>query len=139
MGMCGRVARPHMTASTGFWFGEIDTVENAVSARTRLDVTDYDPEKGLKTIAVAEATEKTAIRAVRANPADPFARQKLAEITEKKLIEQRQYVLWRDEQMKPRRDQGAAGRGKKSSRVPAVALPPLIPGRTSPTAGARRW
>ena len=70
----------------------------------------YDPEEGLKTIAVAEAAEKAAIRAVRADPDDPLARQRLLDIVEVKLIEQRDYVMWRDEEMKPRRRGSGANR-----------------------------
>jgi phage N-6-adenine-methyltransferase len=92
----------------------------------------YDPERGLKTIAVAEAAEKAAIRAVRADPGDPLARKRLRNIIEVKLIEQRDYVVWRDEEMKPRsRGSGA----NQVNRAPAVHLPAFDPGQDI----ADRW
>jgi hypothetical protein len=43
----------------------------------------YDPKKGLKTIVVAEAAEKAAMRAVRADPDDPIGAQAAAETLSK--------------------------------------------------------
>ena len=52
--------------------------------------TDYDPEKGLKGVAVAEAAEKYYARAK--------DRTRLQEAIEAKLGEQRRFVLWWDQQ-----------------------------------------
>jgi phage N-6-adenine-methyltransferase len=85
---------------------------------------------------VAEAAEKAAMRAVRADPDDPLARNRLRDIIEVKLIEQRDYVVWRDQAMKPRRSPGTEGRGRKNiSRAPAVDLPSFDPGQDI----ADRW
>jgi phage N-6-adenine-methyltransferase len=77
----------------------------AVTSR-RADLERYDPEHGLKSIAVAEAAEKYFRRAKDAT--------RLFEAVELKLGEQRKFVLWWDQQEK---QQGARGVGKK------VALP----------------
>jgi phage N-6-adenine-methyltransferase len=107
-----------------------------VKGQGERDVALYNPEEGLKTIVVAEAAEKAAIRAMRADPADPLARKKLREIVERKLIEQRKYVIWRDVRMKPRRSAGTeGGRGGRVSRAPAVDLPAFDPGQNV----ADRW
>ena len=68
----------------------------------RGDLTDYNPVKGLETIAVAEAAEKHFARAKDST--------KLYEAIQHKLGEQRRFVLWWDEQDKR---QGARGVGKK--------------------------
>ena len=62
---------------------------------------DYSPEKGLKKLAVAEAAEKYFARAKDAT--------KLYEAIEAKLVEQRRFVLWWDEQEK---DPGRPGPGR---------------------------
>jgi len=46
-----------------------------------------------------------------------------------KLAAQRDYVAWRDEAMKPRREQVPGGRGNKLTRAPAVQLPAFDPGQ----------
>jgi phage N-6-adenine-methyltransferase len=61
----------------------------------------YDPEEGLKSVAVAEAAERHFRRAKDAT--------RLLEAVELKLAEQRRFVLWYDAQDKPR-----GGRGKKT-------------------------
>ena len=65
------------------------------------------------------------MRVMRADPADPLARKRLRDIVEVKLIEQRNYVVWRDVKMEPRRP----GSGNKLNRAPAVKLPPFDPGQ----------
>lgn len=52
------------------------------------DLTKYDPEKGLKSVAVAEAAEKHWARAKDA--------AKLFEAVNAKILEQAKYVVWRD-------------------------------------------
>ncbi len=64
--------------------------------------TDYDPEKGMKNLAVAEAAEHYFLRAKDAT--------KLYEAIEAKLGEQRRFVLWWDGQEKNPGNRGA-GRG----------------------------
>jgi len=55
----------------------------------------YDPEQGLKTIAVAEAAEKALTRQLRNNPNDPFVRQELRDVIKRKISEQADYAVWR--------------------------------------------
>lgn len=64
------------------------------------DLTHYDPERGLKAVAVAEAAERHFQRAKDATH--------LFEAVERKLSEQRKFVLWWDGQEK---QQGARGVG----------------------------
>ena len=65
------------------------------------DLQHYDPEKGLKNLAVAEAAEKHFARAKDST--------KLFEAIKAKLTEQRNFVLWWDEQEK---DPGRPGPGR---------------------------
>ncbi len=62
----------------------------------------YNPEKGLKKLAVAEAAEKHFARAKDAT--------KLYEAIEAKLVEQRRFVLWWDAQEK---DKGGRPSGNR--------------------------
>jgi hypothetical protein len=62
----------------------------------------------------------------------PYTVRRLRDIVEVKLTEQRDYVVWRDEEMKPRCNQGTDGR---YSRAAAVVLPPFHPGQDI----ADRW
>ena len=98
--------------------------EAAITRQGKRDLALYDPEESLKTIAVAEAAEKAAIRAMRADPKDPLARKRLRDIVKRKLVEQRSYVVWRDKEMKPRKSGG-----NKLNRAPAVQLPAFDPGQ----------
>jgi hypothetical protein len=77
----------------------------------------YDPEKGLKSIAVAESAEKHFRRAKDA--------RKLFEAIEKKINGQAEYVVWRD---------GVVVHGGKQDRGTAI-LPEADPGHDV----ARRW
>jgi phage N-6-adenine-methyltransferase len=59
------------------------------------DLTQYDPEKGLKTIVMAEASQKHFRRAL-AKTKDPLARDQLLKAIETKINAQVDYVVWRD-------------------------------------------
>jgi len=74
-----------------------------LSKRQSSDISKYEPEKGLKTIAVAEIAEKYFKRAKDAD--------QLFEAISMKLTEQRKYVLWLDTQEKSK-----GGRGKTRLR-----------------------
>jgi phage N-6-adenine-methyltransferase len=80
----------------------------------------YDPDKGLKTIAVAEAGEKHWARAKDAT--------KLCEAIQAKLKEQAKYAVWRGTIVEPSQDKGAPGRGKRVA-VPKPVLPAADPGK----------
>lgn len=71
----------------------------APAVRGNTDLTQYDPERGLKSVAVAEAAEK---HFARAKDADG-----LYEAIKAKLMAQRDFVLWWDAQEK---DPGAIGK-----------------------------
>src|SRR5215469_2041438 len=64
--------------------------KSITKSRKKFDIAVYDPTKGLKTIAVAEAAEKHFARAK-----DP---EKLFEAIETKLRAQAEFVLWWDGQ-----------------------------------------
>jgi DNA N-6-adenine-methyltransferase (Dam) len=95
------------------------------SSSTR-DVAIYDPERGLKEIAVAEAGEKHWARAK--NP------DKLFEAIELKLEAQRDYVAWRDGVVLPPSNRGQ-GRGRNQISVLKSDLPEADPGHLV----AHRW
>jgi hypothetical protein len=84
------------------------------------EVTQYDPEKGLKAIAVAEAAGKHFARA-------KDTRQ-LFEAIAKKITAQADYIVWRDGVV-------TAGQPKKNSRTGAKILPAADPGHDI----AYRW
>ncbi len=66
--------------------------------------TDYNPERGLKTIAVAEAAEKHWRRAKDTG--------QLFKAIEAKINAQAEYVVWRDSVVRPSQELSGAGRGK---------------------------
>jgi ParB family chromosome partitioning protein len=91
-------------------------------------VTIYDPDKGLKTIAVAEAGERHWARAWRETK-DPFAREQLEKAIKIKIDEQVKYLVWRNEAVES--SQKAASSGRKGiSRISALKsyLPAADPG-----------
>jgi phage N-6-adenine-methyltransferase len=75
----------------------------------------YNPEKGLKSIAVAEAGEKHFARAKDAS--------KLFDAIAEKLTLQMEYVVWRDRQPKNK-----GGRGHKTDFRTEIGLPAADPG-----------
>jgi phage N-6-adenine-methyltransferase len=81
----------------------------------------YDPEKGLKGIAVAEAAEKHWARAKDA--------AKLCEAIEQKINAQADYVVWRDGVVEPSQKTGGPGRGKRVSELRPHNLPDADPGK----------
>jgi hypothetical protein len=62
-----------------------------------------------------------------------LGRKRLRDIIERKLIEQRDYVVWRDKEMEPRRPGSGAN---QVNRAPAVKLPPFAQGVASDYCGA---
>lgn len=80
----------------------------------------YDPNKGLKEIAVAEAAEAHFARAK-----DP---SELFQAIKAKLGAQREYVIWRDGVVVPSRKAGGPGRGKRGTGLRPV-LPDADPGK----------
>ena len=82
-------------------------------------VQQYNPDQGLKRIAVAQTTEKVLRDALRNDPEDPFLRQQLGKVIDVKIEEQADYSVWR---------YGAAGHGgdrKSKSRSKNNDLDPL--------------
>jgi hypothetical protein len=92
---------------------------NDVGPAQKHDIEIYDPDRGLKEIAISEAAEKHWARARN--------RDKLYEAVKVKLTEQRRYALWR-QTVRP------AHRPEKSVSTDGV-LPPTDPGEQV----ARRW
>jgi hypothetical protein len=90
-------------------------------------VTIYDPDKGLKMIAVAEAGERHWRRAKDAG--------KLFEAITHKIDAQADYVVWRDGVVVPSRQGGGPGRGKKRGLERTPVLPTADPG----TQIVKRW
>jgi phage N-6-adenine-methyltransferase len=85
--------------------------ERQVPARRSSQVPQhYDPERGLKAIAAAETAEKFFARAKDAT--------RLYEAVEKKLSEQRQFVLWWDAQAKDPGGRPAQNRSQIGERFP---------------------
>jgi hypothetical protein len=95
-------------------------------------ITIYDPERGLRTIAVAEASEKHWARAK--------DQTQLLKAIETKLKAQADYVVWRDGVVVPSRTTGGPG-GPRAERkgkrvlVRGPALPDADPGKQV----AERW
>jgi hypothetical protein len=87
------------------------------------DVVIYDPDRGLKNIAVAEAAEKHSRRAWRESK-DPFAREQLEKAIDKKIDEQVHYIVWRDGMVVPSQKSG----GKKPDCSSETRLPAADPG-----------
>jgi len=90
------------------------------------EVEQYDPQQGLKNIAVAEAAEKHWRRAKNAD--------QLYKAIEAKLLEQAQYVVWHDSVVTPSRERGGPGRGKRVAVLGPV-LPEADPGKRT----VERW
>jgi ParB family chromosome partitioning protein len=90
--------------------------------RNRNSLTQYDPDKGLKSIAVAEGAEKHFERAKDAT--------QLYEAIECKLRGQADYVVYRDDVVATRIiAPGGPGRGKKGPVVPRDLFPEADPGQ----------
>jgi hypothetical protein len=92
-------------------------------------VQQYNPDKGLKTVVIAEATEKYLRGALRNDPSDPFLREQLSEVIKRKITEQAAYVVWRDSVARP------AHRPSKNSFRTESVLPAADPGDVK----AHRW
>jgi hypothetical protein len=86
----------------------------------------YDPDKGLKSIAVAEAGEKHFARAKDAT--------RLLKAIETKIDAQADYIVWRDRIVPPSQETGGPGRGKRVTEQKPV-LPDADPGKVI----AHRW
>src|SRR5262245_57967287 len=108
-----------------------------VSGKKR-DPAIYDPEKGLKQIAVGEAAEKYFTRTLRKTK-DPFAREQLLKAISAKIDAQAKYVVWRDRIVAPpgKRNPTGANQHKKRGQITALqsGLPPADPGDVV----AHRW
>jgi phage N-6-adenine-methyltransferase len=103
-------------------------MDNAVARQEGgSDVVQYDPDHGLRSIAVSEAAEKHFRRAKDAS--------KLFEAIETKLTEQAKYVVWRDGIVAPSRQVGGPGRGIKR----AAELSPVLPGDDPGKDVVKRW
>jgi phage N-6-adenine-methyltransferase len=87
----------------------------------------YDPQRGLKSIAVTEAAEKHWRRAKNSD--------KLFEAVKQKLTEQAKYVVWRDSVVVPSRKRGGPGRGKKGAAELSPVLTEDDPGKDV----VKRW
>jgi phage N-6-adenine-methyltransferase len=108
------------------------------SVRPTDEIQQYDPDKGLKTIAVAEAAEKALKRKLRNDPNDPFARQELRDVIARKITEQADYVVWRSGVVVPSKKLPGAGRGqgkRVSLKKPSKDLPDIDPGKVT----VSRW
>jgi ParB family chromosome partitioning protein len=98
------------------------------------DVVIYDPDRGLKNIAVAEAAEKHSRRAWRESK-DPFAREQLEKAIDKKIDEQVHYILWRDGIVVHGDGPGRGHKGPKEISELQSLLPDADPGDVT----AHRW
>ena len=85
------------------------------------EIEQYDPDRGLKEIATAEAAEKHWRRAK--------DRDQLHKAIKAKLLAQAQYVVHRDSVMRPSRETGGPGRGKKGATGPRPVFPNGDPGK----------
>jgi len=83
------------------------------------EVEQYNPDEGLKEIAVSEAAEKHWRRAKNAD--------QLYKAIKTKLLAQAQYVVWRDSVVTPSRQMPGAGRGK-GKRAAVLPLSKMIQG-----------
>jgi phage N-6-adenine-methyltransferase len=100
----------------------------------------YNPEKGLKKIAVTEASERYLRRAIRSpKMAGKVLEKVLAELlaaSEEKIVEQAHYIIWRDGFVPTPSARGAqGGRGRKLIPELRLALPDADPGDKV----AHRW
>ena len=89
----------------------------------RYEIQNYDPEKGLKAIAVASSAEEYFTKA-----RDP---DRLFEAVKEKLIQQANYVVWRDSVVVPSLGKGRPKKGNGS----VTLLPDADPGKMA----ASRW
>jgi hypothetical protein len=107
--------------------GRMSLTGKLLSLRDYVVPTNYDPEKGLKSVAVAEAGERHFARA-------KDAKQLLAAI-KAKLIAQGKYVVWRDGMA--RSAVFPAGKGSKGGKISELKsyLPASDPGDVT----AHRW
>jgi hypothetical protein len=80
------------------------------------EVEQYDPDQGLKEVAISEAAEKHWRRAKNAD--------QLYKAIEAKLLAQAEYVVWRDRTVNPK-----GGGGPKQRRSTRTLLPDSDPGR----------
>lgn len=103
------------------------------------DVAIYDPDRGLKNIAVAEAGEKHWRRAWRESK-DPFAREQLEKAIDTKIDEQVDYIVWRDGVVVPSQKAGSTG-VKGRSRIAELKsdLPAADPGDVVTTRWRKRF
>ena len=101
---------------------------NLPARRRRTDLTNYDPERGLKEIAVADAAERHYRRGAKSS--DPLIaardREALYQAIDAKIRAQAEYVVWRDNQP----GYGQLGGDQKSDRINASKfdLPAADPG-----------
>lgn len=103
---------------------------NGVAKRGARAIADYDPDKGLLTIAVAEAGERHWARAK--------DHERLFAAIEAKITAQAEYIVWRDSVIIPSRQLPGAGQGKGkrvSGLKPSNSLPTADPGDVT----AHRW
>jgi hypothetical protein len=100
------------------------------------DVVIYDPDRGLKNIAVAEAAEKHSRRAWRESK-DPFAREQLEKAVDKKIDERVHYIVWRDGVVVPSQK---APHDPKTGKIAGVAeLRSRLPAADPDDKVAHRW
>lgn len=105
-------------------------MDNAVARKDGgTDVAHYDPEGGLKKIAVADAATKHFRHAK-----DEFGRRKLAEAVDLKLKEQAAYIVWRDGEKAKLVEPKRSGKGGTISNLRSY-LPDADPGDKA----AHRW
>ncbi|MGA7994785.1 MAG: DNA N-6-adenine-methyltransferase [Bradyrhizobium sp.] len=95
------------------------------------DVAVYDPEKGLQTVAVAEAAEKHWRR--------PKNSDKLFEAIKLKLTEQAKYVVWRDSMVVPSRKRGGTGANQHGKAARVAVRRPDLPDDDPGKRVAERW
>jgi hypothetical protein len=93
------------------------------------DLTLFEPEKALKTIAVADAAVKHYGRAWRKTK-DPLAREQLLKAIDLKVDTQADYVVWRDSVVVPSREMGKQKKpdGIAEPRSQKASLPDVDPG-----------
>lgn len=102
-------------------------MDDLIAPDGKRDLTLYDPEKGLQTIAVAEAGEKHWRRAKDVT--------KLIDAIQAKIEAQADYVVWRDVVVEPSQTKGKQKRGHGVSELKPHNLPDADPGKVV----AHRW
>jgi hypothetical protein len=129
----GRNAAQRGGAGAGWQWGSgvgRCVMDNAVALKAgNGEVTQFNPDRALQTVAVAEAGEKHWARAK-----DPT---KLYAAIAAKITEQAKYVCWRDTKVTPSQKLPGAGKGKgkRISEQKSTKLPAADPG----TLTAHRW